>query len=102
MNVKPSDLAIQIKSVTDNAGKIVKVLSFLGEAPVYDGAVWNIADGVCWLVEYTSLSKSVRSFGGDEVRYSRISPVPDAWLRPISGLPDADKLEDEKPIKEVA
>jgi len=65
--------------------------------------------------EFTDLLKNgapvwiVSSPNGIPVRYmtgeyliEKSRPVSDVFLRPISGLPDTDEVEEEKPIKEVA
>jgi hypothetical protein len=98
MNVKPGDLAIQIKSVAGNEGNIVEVIKFLGDGHQYiNGQPWDYYGSEnLWHIRNT---RPVKSNLGKMVIDGAI---PDAWLRPISGLPDAEEIQDENPIKEVA
>jgi len=92
MNVKPGDLAIQIKSTRGMEGRICKVIRYIGFC-MYD----NLScDYDTWECEIQSPQFNI--FG---VRFDAV-PISDSWLRPISGIPDTDKVEDEKPVKEVA
>ncbi|MGF6837034.1 hypothetical protein QF001_000901 [Paraburkholderia youngii] len=90
MNCKPGDLAIQIRSTSGNEGRIVKVLSFLGSDPFYEGFRWCIGAGPCWLVEY-------QGTGGTSIRGKRMKtmPCPDSRLRPISGVPVDEDVTNE-------
>lgn len=91
MNVKQGDLAIVMHSETGrNLGKIVEVIKLLGESPVFDGRSWGIGDGLLWLVEAKGAPISVR-FGPPLA----VVPMPDAWLRPISGIPLNDEVTDD-------
>lgn len=95
MNVKQGDLAIQIKSSAGNEGKVVRVLSFVGAKPFYEGFTWyKSIDDVCWLVDYGAKTPCSRS------EPNQIAPVPDSWLRPISGLPDPESTDEQvtKPV----
>lgn len=83
MNVKPGDLAIVIKG--NSTGKICIVHSAKGV----------ILGDFCWCVEFkepvpTMASPSMTPF------------CPDTWLRPVSGLPDAEYTDEREPIKELA
>lgn len=76
MNVKPGDLAIQIKSIKNNDGRVVKIIEFLGGITYWEGF-----EPDNWLCEVN-----------DQIqRHPKYSPglaaIPDAWLRPVSGLP---------------
>ena len=93
MNVKQGDLAIQIKSIAGNEGAIVKVIEPYNDE-TFDGLRWCVGAGFKWLCEFT---RPVKSDMG--ITY-KIAPVPDAWLRPISGLPMEE--ETEQKLKEPA
>lgn len=90
MNVKSGDLAITVRSYGKNIGKIVEVIGPMGENPFYEGSIWNRGDGFCWLVK----GNIIDSLG----RVHEYCPAPDQWLRPVSGLPDAEEVKDEKPV----
>lgn len=96
MNVKKGDLAIIIKSSAGNSGKIVEVLEFLGENPIYNDEYFCINRGPCWLVH------SDRPLNSGEMLTT--FPIPDAWLRPVSGLDvgDEDLASLSDPQKEKA
>jgi hypothetical protein len=96
MNVKQGDLAIQIKSAAGNSGRIVRVLQFLGAFPFYDGRHWHRDEADCWLVEY---ERPIFTANGHK---ALICPTPDAWLRPISGIPEEESTDTNQPIKEPA
>jgi hypothetical protein len=91
LNCKPGDLAIVMYSETGlNLGKIVEVIKLLGETPEFDGQFWNIDDGPSWLVEAKG-SPILCSVGPP----LSVVPIPDAWLRPISGVPVDEEITDE-------
>lgn len=77
MNVKPGDLAIQIKSLAGNYGAIVEIIEWIGTSYFISGHVLQN----CWLAKY---SHPVRDLSGE---YVEDGFIPDHWLRPISGLP---------------
>lgn len=94
MNVKPGDMAIVVKSATGkNQGRIVEVISPLGESPWHNGYCWNPGDGFCWLVKFQSEVMALRPG-----RYL-FAPVPDAWLRPVSGLEDEQHTEEDNKLE---
>ncbi len=94
MNVKPGDLAIIIKSIAGNEGKIVKVLYGMGINPEYAGYTWCFGSGYCWMCELSSPGKDIHGN-----LFSQF-PIPDSRLRPISGLPMEE--ETEQKLKEPA
>lgn len=85
MNVKQGDMAIIVKAkIPENIGKIVKVLEFAGESHGRSN-VWIIAfqrPSKFWQVETGKVGVSLQA------------TAPDEWLRPISGLPDADDIDE--------
>ncbi len=92
LNVKAGNLAIQIKSVAGNEGIIVEVVKFLGDGIQYiNGQPWGYygAENL-WYIRNT---RPVKSRLGKMVIDGA---VPDAWLRPVSGLPDVDEEETER------
>ncbi len=92
LNVKAGNLAIQIKSVAGNEGIIVEVVKFLGDGIQYiNGQPWGYygAENL-WHIRNT---RPVKSRLGKMVIDGA---VPDAWLRPVSGLPDVDEEETER------
>lgn len=89
MNCKSGDLAILIKSQAGNEGKICNVLHFVGENPVINGELFCYGHGPCWMVEYASITR----YGYGDPR--KTGPCPDAWLRPVSGLPDEQTTDEE-------
>jgi hypothetical protein len=91
MNVKTGDLAIQIKSLCGNEGKICKVLRYLGEIEYMGGF-----KAISWDVEYP---RPVKNTIGMLVKSC---PIPDSHLRPISGLPDDEEIKEENNIREPA
>jgi hypothetical protein len=95
MNCKPGDLAIVIKSAAGNEGKIVEVLSPLGEDPVIGRTRWCKGRGFCWLVRSSGLPISFKQGG-----FASEAPVPDAWLRPIRPA-DLDESTDTDIKKKV-
>lgn len=85
LRCKVDDIAFMVKSCAGNEGKICKVLKFLGENPIFDGVLWCIDEGPCWLVEYPS---KTRTSLGDPFT---IMPCPDAFLRPIRPNEEEDE-----------
>lgn len=101
MNIKQVPcLAILIRSAAGNEGRIVEVKRFLGSNPIYRGEHWATGEGPCWEIEfageasapaiYRHLDDSISPAGAE-----RTGAVPDAWLRPISGVPVTDEVTDE-------
>lgn len=87
MNVKQGDMAIVIKSrmYPETLGLIVEVTKFLGE----DDNLWGCVT-----------QRPVRikdKFTGEWGKTHRLA-IPDAHLRPISGLPDEDDIDESKPV----
>ena len=78
MNCKPGDLAIMVKSLAGNEGKIVRCVRMLGMVRKYDnyGVVTCVPD--VWEID-----QQVPSVG--QIPTSRVR---DAWLRPIRPQPD--------------
>jgi hypothetical protein len=88
MNVKPGDLAYIVagmESPSPNAGKVVEVKSFFGFDSEF-GPSWNVKATSPLVMTDDSLLVEL--------------DVPDAWLRPISGVPVNDEVTDD--IKEPA
>jgi hypothetical protein len=88
MNCKPGDLAIVIRGLTHpspNVGRVVEVVSRFADHEVL---------GCCWRCKSTQAMK-VRTPRGDA--HATEFWVPDAWLRPVSGLPMHDEQCDEVP-----
>lgn len=96
MNVKQGDLAIIVKSMAGNEGKVCKVLKFSGIRGYGDHG--GMADFVeqSWLCEFPRPIK----FAHKGWIPSAVANVPDAWLRPISGIPDEESTDTNHPIKE--
>lgn len=92
MNCKPGDLAIIIRApfVPENVGRIVKVLKFVGVDDGGERSDW-------WRVESGGLP--IKGRGGVFVLNGI---VPDAYMRPVSGIPDTEEADAKQPIKEVA
>lgn len=84
MNVKPGDLAIVIKG--ESAGRICIIISFWGD----------FAGESYWRVEHCAPVPTVTG------AMMRTPLCPDSWLRPVSGLPDAEHTDEREPIKELA
>ena len=76
MNCKPGDLAIVVKSVAGNEGRILTVLRWIGHIQGFSGNDWWETD-----VEVRTL------LGG------RIAAMRDSFLRPIR--PQSDGARDE-------
>ena len=88
MNCKPGDLAIVIKSdYPADIGMIVRVVGPAADAWVHD-------DVPEWLVESDRISVVADYDTGTE-KLSLDFDIPDAWLRPISGLPVDEETRDE-------
>lgn len=93
MNVKPGDLAILIKSQADNYGKICKILEQSNVTHLFDGISYVEVNELCWLVEFPDPVKLTTGC------ISKITNVRDAWLRPVSGLPDEQHTEEENKLE---
>ncbi|MBR8147051.1 hypothetical protein [Burkholderia vietnamiensis] len=88
MNCKPGDLAIIVKAMCpENVGRIVVVLP-QSEMGVF-GLEWN-TQGRGPVMKQSRLTGLIV---GSEI--ANDGWVPDAWLRPVSGLPITDDVEDE-------
>lgn len=88
MNCKPGDLAISIcASLEENIGKIVTVGARALDHPTY---------GPMWSIDAYSILSGTRFMGGEitSVRGALLL-CPDAWLRPITGLPITDDVTEE-------
>lgn len=97
MNVKAGQKVIQIKSVAGNTGSLHTVIEFLGIEPTFDNAIWyEDSDGPCWLCESFS---QLPTLNGPA---TTIAPIPDAWLRPVSDIPDEEyEIEQSKLLENV-
>ncbi|UVS93491.1 hypothetical protein [Burkholderia glumae] len=89
MNCKPGDLAIIVQAMLpENIGKIVEVLSPLGH---------DCGLGFRWLAK--TVGGPARTVSVVDFSSVFVDPepagIPDAWLRPISGLPGPDDVTDE-------
>lgn len=92
MNVKAGDLAIVTGGFPRYIGIIVTVDRFIGE-------VVGMAN--CWQITAPQPVERI-SLRTGRVTHGRRAMIPDAWLRPVSGLPDTDTTLTEQPIlKEV-
>lgn len=87
MNVKPGDLAIMIKSVSqpELVGLIVNVVEFLDQG----NNRWG-----CTVARPVTIRDVFTGLRGSTCRLS----IPDAHLRPVSGLPDNDSDDTDTPI----
>lgn len=83
MRCKVGDLAVIVRSVADNQGKLVEVMGFMGSEPMFDGFIWHYAEHQCWMVR--SVGSPLNSLDG---KRRTTAPMPDSFLRPIR--PDAD------------
>lgn len=86
MNCKPGDLAYIVaglKTPSPNLGKVVEIVRYAGE-DVF---------GAEWEVRSQSAVQTRDGFGNSHM--SREFFAPDAWLRPISGVPVHDEQHDE-------
>lgn len=88
MNCKPGDLAIMIRTLLpENIGKIVEVLEPLGD---------DAGLGFRWKVKILSPCRTMSVIDFQSISYGMTTGgVPDAWLRPVSGLPITDDVTDE-------
>jgi len=98
MNCKPGDLAyfrkLGFHERVLNLGKVVEVLSFAGENPVFEGNYWCYGLGPCWLVACKEgLSRK------DGLTLDFKCPVPDAWLRPFAGPSITHTIDVEMRVK---
>ena len=86
MNCKPGDLAIVVRADGAPAavGRIVEVVC---PAPDVDGLP-------AWLVQFQGVSP-VRSKTTGATTLGVDADCPDAWLRPISGVPVEEEQHDE-------
>lgn len=99
MNVKQGDLAIFIyRGSGTNAGKIVEVCEFVpaGSAFVRDGRNWKTIRPGWWVKSSNGLIHSVGRF------FHMEGVVADLCLRPVSGLPDTETIDEQEPLKEIA
>lgn len=88
MNAKPGAIVYATKAVfVENVGAVGRVIG----AQLTSGE-----EGPGWLVEWCELITVLecRTF---KIIKSSWSHHPDAWLRPIDGLPVTDDVEDEVP-----
>lgn len=92
MNCKQGDLAIIVKSLAGNEGKIVRCLEL--ETNGVKGMNKNIK--VWWKTD-TDLNCSYPDNGKT---YETTRYAPDEWLRPIKGLDELEK-EDNKELEVV-
>lgn len=88
LNCKQGDLAIIVKSLAGNEGKIVRCLEYLGEIDHMrdtDGALWKLRGGArpVWRIDRTINFTNGR-------RTSQVTACSDANLRPLRG-----DIEDE-------
>ncbi len=86
MNVKLGDLAIVILP-SQPAGIIGKVIRFVGEVGDTSKSYPN-----CWCVQFP------RAYRTNNGQMTNEPYVPDAWLRPVSGLPMQDETAEETKI----
>lgn len=89
MNCKPGDLAIIMKAIlSENIGRIVLVLRSSDIHPKL---------GFRWFVKPQNPMRIVS--GADLVTIAPVSTdigaMPDAWLKPVSGLPMDDEVTNE-------
>ncbi|MBU9649374.1 hypothetical protein LGN12_18925 [Burkholderia multivorans] len=88
MNCKPGDLAIIVRAMCpENVGRIVEVLP-QSEMGCF-GLEWNTRGRGPVIVLSRLTGLIVGSYVADD------GWVPDAWLRPVTGLPITDDVEDE-------
>jgi hypothetical protein len=97
MNVKQGDLAICIKCrCIENVGSIVLVAEAVPSKPLDDGPMWLVETPRATYGIDLSTGISYPVPAGAKVR------MPDAWLRPVSGLPDTDEVDTSQPIAKEA
>ncbi|MBB2915885.1 hypothetical protein [Cupriavidus alkaliphilus] len=87
MNCKPNDLAIVIRAdaVPELIGQIVKVLH-----PTWPDS----PHGFVWMVRFQAPQVFPGWFSGTAI-VDTDAHCPDAWLKPITGLPVHDDVPDE-------
>jgi hypothetical protein len=86
VNCKSGDLAILIKARLDeNVGMLVRVREFFG----------IIREGPAWVVEWQGNRSVANIWTSTFDGMSDCGVTPDAWLRPVSGLPITDDIKDE-------
>ncbi|MBU9203103.1 hypothetical protein KTD31_17240 [Burkholderia multivorans] len=86
MNCKPGDLAIIVQDVCpQNVGIIVEIESAYGE---------YLDFGFCWNVR-ASRPIAMMDASVGWIYQGSWGWHPDAWLRPVSGLPITDDITDE-------
>lgn len=96
MNCKPGDLAVYVRSGAMNLGRIVEVIRFAGEHPIFEGRRWCRGSGPCWVVR--SSGSPLSTSGGDEFM---VVIAPDAFLRPIRPPSQEDETETVKEMESV-
>ncbi|HDR8989766.1 TPA: hypothetical protein QDA93_002371 [Burkholderia vietnamiensis] len=90
MNVKVGDLAYVVHG--KEMGSVVEVIREWG--------LWGDF-GFIWTVEFKHDVRTCQSWDGTESNLretglvKRVLQCPDSWLRPISGVPVTDDVEDE-------
>lgn len=88
MNCKPGDLAYLLASFRDeNVGRVVQVVRRAGDH-------WLM--GPMWVARACGPLPTV-DYGGRPSGDHATAECPDAWLRPISGVPVHDEQRDEVP-----
>lgn len=88
MNVKQGDLAIAIHAGNPgNIGRIFEVIRFVGQRE------FNGISGPAWLVRAVGI-KATTACGGQTSEALAF----DAWLRPISGIPDQEETTKQEPV----
>jgi hypothetical protein len=88
MNCKPGDLAYVVRGWAEDLGLIVEVIRSCPPSEWEDAAE----------PEWECKSRSpVRAARGGRLVLSCEFDVKDSWLRPISGVPVTDDIEDEVP-----
>ena len=89
MNVKPGDLAIIVRSeFAEDIGTICEVMYLC------DPFEWVDAEIPEWTCKSYRIGRVVDSDTG-ELRLALDFDIPDAWLRPVSGLPIDEDVTDE-------
>ena len=89
MNCKPGDLAIIVRSeFSEDIGTICEVLYQC------DPLEWVDPEIPEWTCKSERISRVMDSDTG-EIRLAIDFDIPDAWLRPVSGLPIDEEVKDE-------
>lgn len=90
MNCKPGDLAIIVhqSESAPNVGRIVEVIRFYGER---GRGKWP-----CWVVHASSPLNAFNALTKAPTKAVDMI-IPDAWLRPVSGLSIDEETRDEVP-----